>query len=116
MHGKVGRIIWNQSRYSSEKPPMPARLSNENLQVEGTFSDTSGPTKGTRHLRWKKLYAQSAEGRWRGNCPSSDKIMNKDLLDSCCLKQLSVVVKRRRWRRLGHLFRMMADGHSGVEF
>ena len=45
MHGKVGRIIWNQSRYSSEKPPMPARLSNENLQVEGTFSDTSGPLK-----------------------------------------------------------------------
>ena len=34
---------------------------------------------------------------------------NKDLLTSCNLEPLSVVVRKRRWRWLGHVLRMETD-------
>ena len=38
-----------------------------------------------------------------------NKISNKDLLTSCNLEPLSVVVRKRRWRWLGHVLRMEKD-------
>ncbi len=38
-----------------------------------------------------------------------NKISNKDLLSSCNLEPVSIVVQKRRWRWLGHVLRMRAD-------